>query len=88
MPRSRSSSDTRIARAELPTITGITGVSPLAPVSRPASIANLRNSSDRSCSVVTRHGSRRITRRPSSAAAALGGEQAVEKTKAGVVYPR
>ena len=85
MPRSRSICETRIARVELPTMTGITGVSRLVPVSRSQSAANLRNSSERSRSRVTRHGSRPITRSPSSAAAAFGGEQAVENTKAGVV---
>ena len=67
---------------------GITGVSLLGPVSSPASLASLRNSSDRSRSRVTRHGSRRITRTASSAAAAFGGEQAVENTNDGVVKPR
>ena len=66
-------------------MTGITGVSQLEPVSRLQSLASFRNSSERSRSLVTRHGSRWITLSPSRAAAAFGGEQAVEKTKAGVV---
>jgi len=74
-----------MARFEPPTITGMTGVSALEPVSRSQSAASLRNSSDRSRSLVTRHGSRRITFNPSSAAATFGGEQAVEKTNDGVV---
>jgi hypothetical protein len=85
MPRSSSICETRIAREELPRMIGITGVSALVPVSRLQSLASLRKSSDRSRSRVTRQGSRWITRSPSSAAAAFGGEQAVEKTKAGVV---
>jgi len=85
MPRSRSSCETRIARFEPPTMTGMTGVSALEPVSRSQSAASLRNSSDRSRSRVTRHGSRWMTLSPSRAAAAFGGEQAVENTNAGVV---
>ena len=50
--------------------------------------ANLANSAARSLRRVTRSGSCRISRRAARDAAALGGEQAVAKTKAGVVYLR
>ena len=88
MPSRSSAAPTRMHRAESPRMIGITGVPALAPVSSPRSTANLRKRRERSRRRVTRSGSSWTIRTASKAAAALAGEIAVAKTKAGVVYFR
>ena len=74
--------------SESPRITGTIGVSWLLPISSPASQASRANRIARSFSRAARCGSNLAMRTAASAAAALAGEQAVAKTKDGVVYLR
>ena len=75
-------------RAESPRIIGITGVSRLEPVSSPCSLARFKKWAALRHSRATRCGSHSRIRSAASAAAAVAGGEAAEKTRPGVVYLR